>query len=1086
MAYPKMRRLILILTLGASATATGLIAEDAAGLEVAELSRKENVDFATEILPIFRKNCLACHNAKDADADLNLESPAAIAKGGESGPMVIPGNAGESQLIAHIRQTEKPYMPPRRNKVGANKLTPYQLGLVKLWINQGAKGEVKKVVQKLNWRPVPITMKPIYTTAISPDGQFAACGRGNQIFIYHLPTQRLAARLTDPGLAKGVAHRDLVQSLAFSPDGRTLASGGFRLAKLWSNQAAESAKVFHLLPGGEQVAALDVALGQARAFVAGDRGGVQAIELNSMMPIWRDQVEGQAAVKLSLSPEGKKVAVLFGDGRVRTWDASSGDRVTREASPLGATTLAWLDDNRIATGHNTTGINIWAVANPGKAVANLKTAAAVTALASMNNGASILAGQVDGKLLLINSGDGKTIKTIDHGTAVSAIRVNAKGAQIITLGGPVAQLWDTEKWTAIAQLKGNPNAEEQVALEEQELAFAKAEVGYHKTNVEAKQKQLKQDQDAHKKAKDTQANHEKTSVDKTKEKKDAEAALKKLNEEIAELPKRIESATKGKAESENTIKSAEAQVAKAETDLASAESALKKATEEKATVTEQIMQLGAAANNAKFFAADARDAATRAKADKELASQAVAADALAKRKVREFEQALERFAPAKDALAQATTDKGAAANLLTEGEKRVASAKTELDKQTKELAAAQDRQKKSGEEKKATEKKITDATNAITNANREIELAKAEVGFTATNVNNAEEALKVATEAQTEANKIPTEREADVANAKARAGAGTQDWVDSIYSEDGALVYTLAIDGRVQAWSAQTGQRAQSLETGGRLAKRMGLVSGGRIALYGESPELSVVNAQPSWSLAQTIGTGDENSPFEDRVIALDFSPDGEWLATGGGFPSRGGEIYIWNVEDGSEELRIPEAHSDAVCSLAFSPDGSQLASGGADRFARIFETNRGKELRAMEGHTGHVLGVSWQRNGRVLASVGADKAVKIWNLINGEQKKSFSGFNKEVTSVHFLGIGTQAMVSAGDNVVKVVKEDGGEVRRLPETTTYMHTSDVTPDGKYAVAGGFDGILRIWDVNAGKLLYKFSPPEESTDVALQK
>ena len=139
-----------------------------------------------------------------------------------------------------------------------------------------------------------------------------------------------------------------------------------------------------------------------------------------------------------------------------------------------------------------------------------------------------------------------------------------------------------------------------------------------------------------------------------------------------------------------------------------------------------------------------------------------------------------------------------------------------------------------------------------------------------------------------------------------------------------------------------------------------------------------------------------------------------------------------------------------------------------------------------MEGHTGHVLGVSWQRNGRVLASVGADKAVKVWNLINGEQKKSFSGFNKEVTSVHFLGIGTQAVVSAGDNVVKVVKEDGGEVRRLPETPTFMHSSDVTPDGKFAVAGGFDGVLRIWDVNAGKLLHSFAPEKESTKVAAKK
>jgi len=121
-----------------------------------------------------------------------------------------------------------------------------------------------------------------------------------------------------------------------------------------------------------------------------------------------------------------------------------------------------------------------------------------------------------------------------------------------------------------------------------------------------------------------------------------------------------------------------------------------------------------------------------------------------------------------------------------------------------------------------------------------------------------------------------------------------------------------------------------------------------------------------------------------------------------------------------------------------------------------------------------------------VLASVGADKAVKIWNLLNGEQKKSFGGFKKEVTSVHFLGIGTQVLVSAGDNVVKVVKEDGGEVRRLPDTGAFMHTSDVTPDGKLAVGGGFDGILRVWEVNTGKLLQKFTSPPESTKVAARK
>ena len=117
-----------------------------AGLEVAVLSRDKPVDFSLEILPILRKNCLACHNARDTDGDLNLETPATIAKGGESGAVVVPGKAAESLLMRHVRQIEKPFMPPRRNKVSANKLTPHQLGLIQSWINEGAKGEVAQVL----------------------------------------------------------------------------------------------------------------------------------------------------------------------------------------------------------------------------------------------------------------------------------------------------------------------------------------------------------------------------------------------------------------------------------------------------------------------------------------------------------------------------------------------------------------------------------------------------------------------------------------------------------------------------------------------------------------------------------------------------------------------------------------------------------------------------------------------------------------------------------------------------------------------------------------------------------------------------
>ena len=1064
-----------------------LATEPPAGLGVAELSRDKPVDFTREILPILRKNCLACHNARDADGELNLETPSTIAKGGESGVVVVPGNADKSQLMRHVRQIEKPFMPPRRNKVSAKKLTPRQLGLIRLWIDEGAKGEVPRVSQELNWRPLPAALTPIYTTAISPDGQYAACGRGNQIFVYHLPTRRLAARLADPGLAKGnpaaaVAHRDVVQSLSFSPDGQTLASGGYRVAKLWRRQPASANEPLNLLPGGEAVTAIGVALGQARVVVGGSAGGVQAIDLQSTLSLWRDEIPGQAAAQLVVSPNGEKVAVLFADGRVRAWETATGGRVTRESSPLAAQAVAWLNDGQLVSAHPGGVIKVWAAINPGRVVNEWKPGGDITALAVLPDGASILVGRADNKAIVLSAKDGKVQKEIDHGAPVAGLRVRADGKQVTTLGGPTAKLWETDNWTMTAQLQGNPLTAESVAGAEQALAFVKAETDHHKANVESKENELKKDRDAAKKATDNLSKHEKTLADKTKEKTDSEASLKKLADEIAALPKNIESAKKTKANADAALKAAQAQAAKAKAALAEASEAKAQAATAKVKLFTELMELGSAAQAARQLAADARATANEAKGDKTLTTQADVAAALAKRKADEFESALDRHAPTKQQLAMAETEEQTATQSLATTEAKVKPAQTELDGKIKALAALEERKKKTPEEKKNLDKKIADAGSAINRAKREIDLAKSEVGFTGKNVKTAEANLEKAKTEQAEAGKLPAVREQALAEAKSVADAGMQDCLDAVYSADGSLVYTLSIDGRVQAWASATGARSQPINSSGGPAQFVRLLSDGRLALAGGSPEMAIIAVKQKWALARSIGGGGGDSPLEDRVIAIDFSPDGQWLATGGGFPSRGGEIYIWNVEDGSEELRIPGAHSDTVCALAFSPDGSKLASGGTDRFARIFETNRGMELRALEGHTGHVLGVSWQRNGRVLASVGADKAVKIWNLLNGEQKKSFSGFNKEVTSVHFLGIGTQAVVSAGDNVVKVVKEDGGEVRRLPDTGAYMHTSDVTPDGKLAVGGGFDGILRVWELKTGKLLHKFIPLEESTKV----
>src|SRR6185503_19098476 len=159
----------------------------------------------------------------------------------------------------------------------------------------------------------------------------------------------------------------------------------------------------------------------------------------------------------------------------------------------------------------------------------------------------------------------------------------------------------------------------------------------------------------------------------------------------------------------------------------------------------------------------------------------------------------------------------------------------------------------------------------------------------------------------------------------------------------------------------------------------------------------------PVWKLERQIGDGSEKSPVADRVLALDFSANGKLLATGGGVPSRSGELKIWKVADGSLVKEIKDAHSDTVFSIRFSPNQKHLASGAADKLMKVLEVESGKFVRSFEGHTHHVLNVSWMRHGRTLASGGADSAIKVWDFESGEQKKTIGGAQREITAFQFL-----------------------------------------------------------------------------------
>ena len=105
-------------------------------------SAKTGVTYATDIKPIFDATCIKCHgDQRKPNAKLRLDSLAGVMKGGEDGKVVEPGNSAKSMLVLNVAHLgdEDDYMPPPKNKLGLKQLTPEQIGLIRAWIDQGAK-----------------------------------------------------------------------------------------------------------------------------------------------------------------------------------------------------------------------------------------------------------------------------------------------------------------------------------------------------------------------------------------------------------------------------------------------------------------------------------------------------------------------------------------------------------------------------------------------------------------------------------------------------------------------------------------------------------------------------------------------------------------------------------------------------------------------------------------------------------------------------------------------------------------------------------------------------------------------------------
>lgn len=962
-----------------------LAADAAAPIAIADIKRDMPVSFEKEILPVLNKNCVACHNAKKAENSLVLETPQSILKGGDSGPAVVPHKSGESLLLTVAAHKDEPLMPPADNSVGAVALSGEQLGLVKLWIDQGATGQVAQPAVPITWQSLPALVNPIFAVAITPDGQYAACGRANQIFIYHVASGQLVGRLTDSELVRsglyqnqGVAHLDLVQSLAFHPDGDLLASGGYREVKLW--RRPQNVRQALLAPGAAGGQSVAISPDGKLAAVGDASGAIKLWELGTAPE--PKTLAGHTGPVTALRFTGARLVSGSLDKTVRLWNTTDGAAAGQVETPAPVHALALVADGaQLATGGADGVIRLWTLPADaaGQFVAGAQLsghAGAVSALEpSPADKTQLVSAGADGTIRQWNLANNQPIREIKHGAAVTALAVRGDGKQFASAAADGAiKLWnaaDGQPWAVpnappTAVMKGDFRTAFRLAQRERELAASTAKTADAKQAVT-----------------------------------DAEAKI---------------IATSGAVTATQAGKDAAAKT------LAEKTAAVKAPTDAKAA------------------------------ADKELAAA----------------QEASKAAAAKAAEAKAAADKDAANAELAKANEAAKKAADEADKKSKEA------EKKAQDAAAALAKATQEATSAEAANMAALQAATAAVAAVkkaVTDVPLAEAALK-----DSEA-KLATAQAASEA-AKAAAAATEKPIRSLSYSADGTQLASAGDNQLVSTWVSDSGAAIETFEGHKAPVLAANFNADGAVLSLAADNSAMLWNPTPAWTLERTIGNVENPAVLVDRVTALAFSPDGKLLASGGGEPSRSGELKLWNVADGSLARALADAHSDTVFGLRFSPDGAFLASSGADRFVKVWNVAAGALAKSFEGHTHHVLGVTWKSDGKVLASCGADNVIKVWDFITGDQRRTTQPFGKEITSLEFVAATPRVFVTSGDKTVRLVNTDNGAVERtFAGSNDFMYSSAASADGRIALAGGQDSVLLVWLVEGGQLLKSFPAPK---------
>jgi WD40 repeat protein len=240
------------------------------------------------------------------------------------------------------------------------------------------------------------------------------------------------------------------------------------------------------------------------------------------------------------------------------------------------------------------------------------------------------------------------------------------------------------------------------------------------------------------------------------------------------------------------------------------------------------------------------------------------------------------------------------------------------------------------------------------------------------------------------------------------------------FSGDGTLLASSGWDEQLKLWSVPGGTLIGGIAQTGH---------GGAIAFSPDDTLLAgTLKTAPTNLAVWHMRTEPSPKPeflhslagHTNRVNAIDFSPDGKLMATGGGIRGLDLRVKIWDPLSGELIKTLQTSNTYGIDDVTFSPDGKILAT-GTDEWedpgnVELWNTTDWSLLRRLPGKG---FQLAFSPDGEFLVALRNRRALDIWRVATGEMVRSYvppSGEFGALATVHFMPDGNSLILSGFNN----------------------------------------------------------------------